>query len=66
MNWLVEKFFSRIFRYYMDSKGAIKVFGYTLIILVAISLIIWSECYRYKDCKKVGHTTFYCILNMGK
>lgn len=27
---------------------------------------IYIEMYRFSDCKKVGHGTFYCILNMGK
>ena len=27
---------------------------------------IFIEVYRFGDCKKVGHGTFYCILNMGK
>lgn len=24
------------------------------------------EQYKFRDCKKVGHTTFYCLLNAGK
>lgn len=40
-----------------------------LILIIAILLAtvfgLWLEVYRYHDCKKVGHTTFYCITDIG-
>lgn len=27
--------------------------------------ILW-QVYRYQDCKLVGHTKLYCIMNIGK
>ena len=40
----------------------------TLIFYVSASLIIlglgiWYVVHRYQDCKKVGHTTCYCIMS---
>lgn len=47
--------------------------GYTLctilliiVVLLIIPFQIWWQFYRYHDCKKVGHTTLYCILSIGK
>ena len=45
-----------------------KVTG-TIIAIVIIAIcygIFKLEQYKFRDCKKVGHGTFYCILNMGK
>lgn len=42
----------------------------TLILLVIIAIALFCgilvEIYKYKDCKKVGHTALYCWLNAGK
>lgn len=27
---------------------------------------IWWQVYAFKECKKVGHSTFYCIMRSGK
>lgn len=39
--------------------------AYGLIVL----LILWAgfsiEKYKYDDCKKVGHGTFYCLMKIG-
>lgn len=32
--------------------------------LIGLSLS-WSV-YKYKECKKVGHATFYCLMTLGK
>lgn len=34
-----------------------------LTILLIIILPISCKVYKYKECKKVGHATFYCIIN---
>lgn len=47
----------------------IKKLGNAIIIGLAIIGIIvsvwWLSTYKFKDCKKVGHSTFYCIMDMG-
>lgn len=41
-------------------------------IMIAVGLLILfalpASCvvYKFKDCKKVGHSTFYCVLDAGK
>ncbi len=27
---------------------------------------IWWQVYKYKDCRRVGHTKTYCMLDTGK
>lgn len=39
---------------------------YIAIAVVIFGLTIWWQIYRYQDCKKVGHSTFYCVMNIGK
>ena len=34
--------------------------------LAVISFAVWWQVYRYQDCKLVGHTKLYCIMNIGK
>lgn len=44
----------------------LKGLGLVGLALTVILRGIYIEMYRFSDCKKVGHETFYCILNMGK
>jgi len=36
------------------------------IIVVVLFIGFEIEKYKFTDCKKVGHTTLYCIFNLGK
>lgn len=36
---------------------------YTIITIVVLTAFFGLKIYSYKDCKKVGHSTFYCIIN---
>ncbi len=38
---------------------------YGLIIIVLVTIGYFIETYKFKDCKKVGHSTMYCILSIG-
>lgn len=43
--------------------------GGTLTLLIIAGVIYGSfkiEQYRFTDCKKVGHGTLYCIMNIRK
>ncbi len=37
-----------------------------LLILVIFGLAIWWQVYKFGDCKKVGHSTLYCVMDFGK
>lgn len=39
----------------------------TLIIgvILILGLSIFLNIFKYKECKKFGHSTLYCILNIG-
>lgn len=43
-----------------------KLFGIIFILLTLIGSCVAWKVYEYKDCKKVGHSTFYCFMKMGK
>ena len=30
-----------------------------------LCVIVWWQVYAFKDCKRVGHTTTYCIGRIG-
>lgn len=34
---------------------------YILTIIVVLAVGIYITVYRYHDCRKVGHTTLYCL-----
>lgn len=50
----------------MNMKEKIATTVATLVLMATIVGVFKIEQYRFNDCKKVGHETFYCILNMGK
>jgi len=33
--------------------------------IILLSISIWWKIYKYHDCKKVGHSTLYCVLDIG-
>lgn len=40
--------------------------GAAFLVLIAIAsaaAIVWIWIYKYEDCRKVGHTSFYCFLD---
>lgn len=37
-----------------------------LVLLVAFVAIGVSIKFRYGECKKVGHSTLYCVLDLGR
>lgn len=42
-----------------------KEFRYVFIAVILTALLIAWSVYAFKDCKKVGHSTLYCIGMMG-
>lgn len=34
------------------------------VLLIGVVILAWP-IYKYKDCKKVGHSTLYCVLDIG-
>ena len=45
-------------------KNLLSALAIIVIILIAICLPVYLEIYHYKDCKRVGHTTFYCVTDI--
>jgi hypothetical protein len=39
----------------------------TLCMLLAVTILVsvacWLEVYLYRDCRRVGHSTLYCLTN---
>jgi len=38
-----------------------------LILFFVLTMIIafWYQSYKFEDCKKVGHSTMYCVFDIG-
>lgn len=36
-----------------------------LVIITALALLISWDVYRYHECKHVGHSALYCVLDIG-
>ena len=47
----------------METKYVIAGIG---LFMVFIGFSVWWQVYKYHDCKRVGHSTFYCIMSIGK
>lgn len=43
-----------------------ELIGLVLTIVLVVGLTIAWTVYAFKDCKKVGHSTLYCIGRMGQ
>jgi hypothetical protein len=41
------------------------IFAIMMLLVVFSACIAWKS-YEYRDCKMVGHTTFYCIMGLGR
>lgn len=46
--------------------SAARVAGTLLLVAAILALGLGTTVYKFRDCKKVGHTTLYCILDMDK
>lgn len=42
-----------------------KIFFTILLFIGIFACGIWFEVFKYKDCKKVGHSKLYCILKIN-
>lgn len=43
-------------------SSVFSLLGMAFLIIIVPALLIKWEIYKYQDCKKVGHTTMYCIF----
>ena len=50
-------------RYLKDFTEAVVL---TAIAVAVIFLPISCSVFNYKECKKVGHSTLYCVMHLGK
>lgn len=46
--------------------NSLKTMGQVLVLLLLFAIPVSCTVYKFNDCKKVGHSTFYCIMDMGK
>ncbi len=47
-------------------KDWLKVIGMVLGVILLFGVGCAWQIYAFKDCKKVGHSTLYCIGKIGK
>lgn len=43
-----------------------KDLGMITLFLALVGLLVWWNVYAFADCKRVGHSTIYCIGRIGK
>lgn len=39
---------------------------YILTFLGILGLGIWWQVYKFSDCRNVGHSRLYCVMDIGK
>lgn len=45
-------------------KSFLTVLIYSTAIILVLGGAFFAADYKFKDCKKVGHTTAYCIMDL--
>ena len=46
-------------------KNGLEIILIPLLFLIVFSISIWWSIYKYNDCRAVGHTKTYCLLDIG-
>lgn len=36
-----------------------------LFVVAIVGLAIWWPLYKFHDCKRVGHSALYCVMDVG-
>ena len=44
----------------------IKLVSAIVFAVIVLSFAVWWNIYAYQDCKAVGHSTFYCVMRIGR
>jgi Na+/H+ antiporter NhaC len=45
-------------------KGTIKMVFYGVLPVLLLAFVVWWSVYKFKDCRKVGHSMTYCVLRI--
>lgn len=43
-----------------------KVLAAIALFILFIGLMVWWDVYKFHDCRKVGHSMLYCVMDIGK
>ncbi len=49
----------------MDFEHVLKFIGGIVLIIIILTSAIYFMHYKFTDCKKVGHTTLYCLMDLN-
>lgn len=47
-------------------KRRLETLAILAMFIVIPSLTLWLIIYKWDDCRKVGHTTLYCFMDMER
>lgn len=50
-------------REFLDKLGALLLL--VVILVIVGGALLWWPIYKYHDCKRVGHSTLYCVMDVG-
>lgn len=45
-------------------KEFFKLLGIIFLLLIGLYISYWLITYKFRDCRKVGHTFIYCLMDM--
>ena len=43
-------------------KDNLKTLAGFLLLFALLGFAVWWQAYRWHDCRRVGHTFFYCLM----
>lgn len=49
----------------MDFEDTLKFIGGVILAIIILIAAIYFIHYKFTDCKKVGHTTLYCLMDLN-
>lgn len=44
-------------------RDALTFLAVIVVIVVSLTALLWWPVYKYKDCRRVGHTPLYCVVD---
>jgi hypothetical protein len=50
----------------MNMKTRLQLYGLFFFMVFLLFIVYKWQSFKYHECKKVGHSTLYCVMDIGK
>jgi hypothetical protein len=46
-------------------KRQLEIVAMGMAFIAVVSVMIWLTVYKWQDCRKVGHSVLYCVMDVA-